>query len=79
MTVELARKHGKPHYIFDFDDKALNQDPEIIWEWGLNYDVYTLNVAGPRESGNPGVQVLVKTIMLMLLEHARKCYSVASS
>ncbi len=72
LTVGLARKHGKPHYIFDFDDEALNQDPEIIWEWGLNNDVYTLNVAGPRESGNPGVQVLVKTIMLMLLEHARK-------
>ena len=77
LTVKLARKHGKPLYIFDFEDEVLNQDPEIIWEWGLENNVYVLNVAGPRESGKPGTQVLlVKAVMLMLLEHARKCYSV---
>jgi hypothetical protein len=76
LTVELAKKYGKPLYIFDFEDTALNQDPEVIWEWGLDNNVYVLNVAGPRESGKPGTQDLVKTVMLMLLEHARKCYSV---
>jgi hypothetical protein len=74
--VELARKYGKPHYIFDFEDTALNQDPEVIWEWGLDNNVYVLNVAGPRESNHPGTQVLVKAVMLMLLESARKCYPV---
>jgi hypothetical protein len=76
LTVELAREDGKPLYIFDFEDEALNQDPEVIWEWGLDNNVYVLNVAGPRESKNPGTQVLVKAVMLMLLEYARKCYSV---
>ena len=74
--MELAREHGKPLCIFDFEDEALNQDPEIIWEWGLENKVYVLNVAGPRESGKPGTQDLVKTVMLMLLEYARKCYPV---
>jgi hypothetical protein len=76
LTVDLARKHGKPCYIFDFENESLNQDPEVIWRWGLDNDVYILNVAGPRESGKPGTQVLVKTVMLMLLEYARKCYPV---
>ena len=76
LTVELAKKHGKPLYIFDFEDEALNQDPEVIWEWGLDNNVYVLNVAGPRESKNPGTQVLFKAVMLMLLEYARKCYGV---
>ena len=76
LTVDLARKYGRPHYLFDLDAQALNQDPEVVWEWGLDNDVYTLNVAGPRESKNPGTQILVKTVMLMLLEHARKCYPV---
>ncbi len=76
LTAELARKHGKPCYIFDFEGEALNQDPEVIWQWGLDNDVYVLNVAGPRESNHPGTQVLVKTVMLMLLEYARKCYEV---
>jgi hypothetical protein len=76
LTVDLARKHGKPCYIFDFEGEALNQDPDVVWRWGLDNDVFVLNVAGPRESGKPGTQVLVKTVMLMLLEYARRCYGV---
>lgn len=78
LTVDMARKHGKPHYIFDLETEALNQNPEIVWEWGLDNDVYVLNVAGPRESKNLGTQILVKAIMLKVIEHARKCYPVAS-
>jgi len=76
LTVNLARQYDKPLYLFDLDNHALNQDPEVIWEWGLENNVYVLNVAGPRESKHPGTQVLVKALMMRLLEHARKCYSV---
>ncbi len=76
LTVKLARKHSKPFFIFDLDQDAMNQDPDVIWEWGLDNDIYVLNVAGPRESKNLGTQILVKTVMLMLIEHARKCYAV---
>ena len=79
FTVDMAIKHGKPFYVFDFEDKALNQDPEVVWQWGLDNNVYVLNVAGPRESKDLGTQLLVKTVMLMILEHARKCYPVVSS
>lgn len=78
LTVKLARKHNKQYFIFDLDQDAMNQDPDIIWEWGLDNDIYILNVAGPRESKNPGTQILVKTVMLMLIEHAKKCYAVAA-
>jgi len=76
LTVELAIRHEKPFCVFDLDEDPLNMEPEFIWLWGQDSDVYVLNVAGPRESDKPGTQVLVKTVMLRLLEHARKCYSV---
>ena len=78
LTVDMAIRHEKPFYVFDLDYDPLNRDLEFIWEWGLGSDVYVLNVAGPKESGKPGTQDLVKTVMLMLLEYARKCYGVAS-
>lgn len=72
LTVELAGKHGKPHYIFDFEDEAQNHDPEVIQQWGQDNNVYVLNVAGPKESKNPGTHALVRSVMLMLLESARR-------
>ncbi len=47
LTVKLARLHRKPVYIFDFEENALNQDPEKVWLWGHENNVFTLNVAGP--------------------------------
>jgi hypothetical protein len=72
LTVELAKKHEKPHYVFDFEDETRNHGPEIIQQWGLDNNVYVLNVAGPKESKNPGTHSLVRTVMLMLLESARR-------
>ena len=79
LTVDLAIRHEKPFYVFDLDYDPLNRDPGFIWEWGLDSDVYVLNVAGSRESKDPGTQVLVEAIMLKVLGYARKCYPVTSS
>ncbi len=59
-TVDFAVKHEKPFFVFDLDHEPLNRNPEYIWDWGLESDIYVLNVAGPRESKNPGTQVLSK-------------------
>jgi hypothetical protein len=76
LTIKYARKHEKPVYIFDFEADALNQDPEKVWLWGHENNVFTLNVAGPRESGEPGTRDLVEAVMLMVLKFAREAYPV---
>jgi hypothetical protein len=76
LTVKLANLHRKPVYIFDFEADALNQDPEKVWLWGHEHDVYVLNVAGTRESGKPGTRDLVEAVMLRVLEFARGAYPV---
>ena len=76
LTINMAIKHEKPLYVCDLEDDLLNKDIDFIWEWGLESDVYVLNVAGPRESKHPGTQEMVQMIMLRILEYARKCSSV---
>ncbi len=49
-------------------------DPEAVWQWGHEHEVFTVNVAGPRESGKPGTQDLVESVMVKVLEFARGAY-----
>ncbi|MFW6143127.1 MAG: YpsA SLOG family protein [Desulfovermiculus sp.] len=78
LTVDLAIQHEKPFYVIDLNFEPLNRDPELVWDWGLESDVYVLNVADPRESKHPNTKLFVKAIMLELLKFAKKCYSVKS-
>jgi hypothetical protein len=52
LTQELAIQQGKPHLVVD-----LSQPPgaEVVREWARRNGVRVLNVAGPRESDNPGI------------------------
>lgn len=78
LTVDLAFQYEKPLYVFDLDSEPLNRDPEFIWKWGWESEIFVLNVAGPRESKNPGTQFLVKKVVYDILEYARKCYPIRS-
>jgi hypothetical protein len=42
-------------------------DVQAIRNWGCRQAVSVLNVAGPRESNHPGIQQIVKAIMLRVL------------
>ena len=65
-TVEFAKSYGKPFYVSDGTDYA------NVLEWiaalssadGKSLD---LNVAGPRESGLPGVYELTRNLIAQLL------------
>jgi hypothetical protein len=52
LTIELAQKHDKPHLVIDFSKKC---DPSQVQEWSRKENIKILNVAGPRESENPGI------------------------
>lgn len=62
-AVEYTDQHRKPIYIIDLEFDPINVDPKKVWEWGCEKEVFTLNVAGPRESKQPGIQTMVKGIM----------------
>lgn len=56
LTIELARKLGKPHLVIDLSE---NGDPDVVRGWIQSNRIEILNVAGPRESEAPGIYWLV--------------------
>lgn len=52
-TIEMARKHKKRVKIINLLNK--NTDPDRTIEWIIQNKIFTLNIAGPRESFNKGV------------------------
>jgi len=53
FTIDMTRKHGKPVRVVDLETK--DTTPEQVEQWLAENRVYTLNVAGPRESKCPGI------------------------
>lgn len=51
-TVTVARRLQKPHFIVDLTAPT---DPAVVRAWLRAHHVRTLNVAGPREQGAPGI------------------------
>jgi hypothetical protein len=51
-TIKLANRYGKPCLVLDL---LANPDNEAVLAWIAVNDVRVLNIAGPRESGCPGI------------------------
>jgi hypothetical protein len=52
LTITLARRLDMPYFVLDLE--ALPQIDKIR-AWARRHQVLVLNVAGPRESDNPGI------------------------
>jgi hypothetical protein len=52
LTVELAKRYGRPHLVIDLDGSP---DEGDVRAWASAHQVRVLNVAGPRESSCPGI------------------------
>jgi len=52
LTVDVAERLHKPHLVVDL---ARGARPRAAREWLVRNAVRVLNVAGPRESGMPGI------------------------
>jgi len=52
LTVRLAGQHGRSCLVVDLDASPATED---VRRWLADQKVRTLNVAGPRESQNPGI------------------------
>ncbi|MCB2153360.1 putative molybdenum carrier protein [bacterium] len=64
LTVELARRYDRPCLVMDLSaDWALNE----VCAWIEENEIHTLNIAGPRESGQPGIADQAMRFLRLLL------------
>ncbi len=64
LTVEIARRLSKPVVILQLVDRHV-ADHAIDWIRGRSLS--TLNIAGPRESEEPGIYELARAILIRIL------------
>lgn len=70
-TLAHARRTGRPVLVIDLDDR----DRAVVEEirvWIADAGIETLNVAGPRESGSPGIAAEAEEIVAAVLVSSRK-------
>lgn len=68
LTVRLARQTDRPVLVVDLGNTP---SPQPALAWLERHRVAVLNVAGPRESENPGIADQARTYLRLLLSHER--------
>ncbi len=66
LTEALAIKHNKPCLHIDFDAVAPHKALIAIKKWLLSNTIKTLNIAGPRASGEPRIYTAVYELLLKI-------------
>ena len=67
LTRKLEKQHQKPWVHIDLDKQSKTEAVSRISKWIKNHDIQVLNVAGPRESKNPGIHDEVMEIFENIL------------
>jgi hypothetical protein len=67
LTASLAESNRKPILIVALDR---HQDAARVVAWIVKHHIRTLNVAGPRESGSPGISEAARLFLLDVLGSA---------
>lgn len=68
LTARAAEKRGRPLHVVDLDGTP---DVARVVEWIRTEGIETLNVAGPRESGVPGIYGRAAVFLRKLLGELR--------
>ncbi len=72
LTVQVARRSGKPYQIVDL---SRTSDPGVVRNWLEQSHIAILNIAGPRESGCPGIYDEARRFLLGLLRQTERLAS----
>jgi len=64
FTIQMAERHKKPYLVFDLGE---TKDPTGVVNWIQAHGIEVLNVAGPRESKNPGIYQKAKKFLVDVL------------
>lgn len=71
LTSKIARKLGKPcrhFFVVEWSPVAVSTTAiQMARKWLDENDIRTLNVAGPRESREPGIQAATRTALVQIL------------
>jgi hypothetical protein len=70
LTAQYAERIGKPVVILDINDFEIDPDKSLsgVREWLTENGVTVLNIAGPRESGCPGIYARARHILGCLFD-----------
>ena len=66
-TLVHARRIGKPAMVVDPADHIGNVSLGGIADWLNSHQIHVLNIAGPRESGHPGIYLEARDLIARLL------------
>jgi hypothetical protein len=67
LTASLARRHRRPLLHLDLDALAWDGAVATLRAWLAAHPIATLNVAGPRASGCPGIAAMVRALLVETL------------
>jgi hypothetical protein len=71
LTRRLAEREHRPLLILDLEELSPTDAADAIARWAADHRVEVLNVAGPRESGQPGIYVLALAVLRLLVSASR--------
>jgi hypothetical protein len=67
LTIRIASEMGRPHLVVDL---VPNPSQETVRNWITENRIKTSNVAGPRESSNPGIHsAAMEFLRLVFSDH----------
>ena len=66
LTESLAVKHDRPCLILDFNEISMDEAVDAAVKWLEKNTILTLNVAGPRASGEPRIYKTVHHLLLAI-------------
>ena len=69
LTADLAKRYEKPLHVVDL---WTQEGPGPVIAWLEENRIATLNVAGPRESQQPGIHDLAEAFLIGLLQTLEK-------
>ncbi len=63
LTLDLLRQHARPFLVVDRDALTVAEATARVRDWLRAVRPAVLNVAGPRESGAPGMYAYVRAVL----------------
>lgn len=69
LTESLARRHDRPCLHINLEETTDNRTVTAITAWLRRYRIVTLNVAGPRASGDPRIYRAVFNLLKKITWH----------
>lgn len=66
LTEALTLRHDRPCLHLDLAEVRMEQARQAVLQWLRKYDIETLNVAGPRASGEPRIYQAVYQLLLSM-------------